>query len=107
MRQTNPSLQCSVCGQWKRLVDKETGMQRFYSCCFYEGIEIVHTKQICTDCCEAGCPDKAAYLSEPQPGKPEPEANHVGTFHFDDTDTGSGTFAHQAKVISGQPEGQG
>ncbi len=63
MRKSNPALQCSVCGQWKRLVIKTPGdeenMQRFYSCCIDKnGNEVVHSKQICTDCCKEKCPDR-------------------------------------------------
>lgn len=56
----NPSMQCSVCGQWKRLhgID-ENGhdVQRFYPCCEVDGEYPEHEKPVCTDCCPENCPN--------------------------------------------------
>lgn len=54
----NPSIQCSVCGKWRRLHGtNETGIaiQRFYSCCGENG-EHVHEKEVCDECCKKKCP---------------------------------------------------
>jgi len=54
----NPILQCSVCGQWKRLHGKDSdgnAIQRFYSCCGEHG-EKEHVKNVCVDCCNLKCP---------------------------------------------------
>lgn len=61
MRSYNPSFQCSVCGQWKRLngIDKKTGnaVQRFYPCCEDEkGNFINHDRDVCDECCKRACP---------------------------------------------------
>jgi len=60
MSEFNPSLQCSVCGQWKRLhgVDSEgLAVQRFYSCCIdHLGIIREHDKDVCNECCKKACP---------------------------------------------------
>jgi hypothetical protein len=57
--QANPSMQCSVCGRWKRLhgTDKKSGLavQRFYPCCG-DGGEYEHVKNVCDDCCKLKCP---------------------------------------------------
>ena len=55
--ESNPSIQCSVCGQWKRLHGIKDGqaVQRYYPCCGENG-EHEHEKDICDDCCRAGCP---------------------------------------------------
>ena len=55
--QANPSIQCSVCGQWKRLHGK--GVQRFYSCCGPNG-EYGHLKPVCDECCKNSCPYRIA-----------------------------------------------
>lgn len=63
MAHNNPSMQCSVCGQWKRLVIKgdpdapEYGLQRFYSCCGDNG-EYEHLLPVCDECCKKKCPYK-------------------------------------------------
>ncbi len=58
----NPSIQCSVCGQWKRLHGKDKdgiAIQRFYSCCLSEsGHEVEHVKPVCDECCKLKCPYK-------------------------------------------------
>ncbi len=57
---SNPSMQCSVCGQWKRLHGKDDegkAIQRFYSCCGENG-EYEHEKNVCDDCCKEKCPYK-------------------------------------------------
>lgn len=51
---TNPSMQCSVCGQWKRLTGKD-GIQNFYPVCG-ENDDIEHQKPVCTICCTHHCP---------------------------------------------------
>lgn len=51
--QSNPSMQCSVCGQWKRLTGTDEHgheVRRFYPCCGANG-EYEHEKPVCTDCC--------------------------------------------------------
>jgi hypothetical protein len=51
-------MQCSVCGQWKRLHGKdENGLavQRFYPCCGDNG-EFEHIENVCTECCIKKCP---------------------------------------------------
>lgn len=56
--ENNPSMQCSVCGQWKRLHGTDengVAIQRFYSCCGKSG-EHVHEKEVCDDCCKQKCP---------------------------------------------------
>lgn len=56
----NPSIQCSVCGQWKRLHgkdDKGTAIQRFFACCEQGGKTIEHDPAVCDECCKAGCPN--------------------------------------------------
>lgn len=61
---SNPSLQCSVCGQWKRLHGKdETGIaiQRFYPCCGENG-QNEHVKNVCDECCKKACPYRAEYI---------------------------------------------
>jgi len=53
-------MQCSVCGQWKRLHGKDEqgiAIQRFYSCCGKNG-EHVHEKEVCDECCKKNCPYK-------------------------------------------------
>lgn len=55
---SNLSLQCSVCGQWKRLTGKDENgheVRRFYPCCGKNG-EINHDKDVCDDCCKLKCP---------------------------------------------------
>jgi hypothetical protein len=50
---SNPSMQCSVCGQWKRQTgtdDNGQEVRRFYPCCGPNG-EYDHEKNVCTDCC--------------------------------------------------------
>jgi hypothetical protein len=68
MSTTNPSLQCSVCGQWKRLhgVDADgIAIQRFYSCCINHLGEIVqHDKEVCDECCKKNCPFKKHEISD-------------------------------------------
>lgn len=58
-RESNPSLQCSMCGQWKRLHgvdDNGNAIQRFYSCCIAEDGKIIdHETEVCDDCCKKGC----------------------------------------------------
>ena len=54
----NPSIQCSVCGQWKRLTgkdDQDHEVRRFYPVCGDDG-EYEHLKPVCVDCCENHCP---------------------------------------------------
>lgn len=54
----NPSMQCSVCGQWKRLHGKDdsgVAIQRFYPCCGEDGRH-EHLKPVCDRCCKAQCP---------------------------------------------------
>ena len=56
--ESNPSIQCSVCGQWKRLHGKDANghaIQRFYPCCGENG-EHEHIEPVCTNCCETNCP---------------------------------------------------
>lgn len=52
---SNPSIQCSVCGQWKRLHGKDengNAIQRFYPVHLDEhGKDVEHLKPVCTDCC--------------------------------------------------------
>lgn len=52
----NPSLQCVICGKWKRLngVDgKGHYVQRFFSGCSYrEGREEEHKDDTCQECCD-------------------------------------------------------
>ncbi len=58
-KESNPSLQCSVCGQWKRLHGKDENnkaIQRFYSCCGVDNIE--HEKDVCAECCDKYCKPK-------------------------------------------------
>lgn len=53
MSERNPSIQCSVCGQWKRLHGRDENgiaIQRFYPCCGKDG-QYDHEKPVCTDCC--------------------------------------------------------
>jgi len=54
-------MQCSVCGQWKRLFGKDENgnwIQRFYSCCEQGGKVIDHEKPVCNECCGSGkCPN--------------------------------------------------
>lgn len=53
----NPSIQCSVCGQWKRLHGKDENgkaIQRFYACCEQDGKIIEHEPPVCDDCCKEG-----------------------------------------------------
>lgn len=55
---SNPSIQCSVCGQWKRMTRKsgpDAGMQTFYPACGEHG-EFEHTKPVCDECCKNKCP---------------------------------------------------
>lgn len=57
----NPSIQCSVCGQWKRLTGKdESGseIRRFYPCCEIGDEIIEHEKPVCQDCCLQACPNR-------------------------------------------------
>jgi hypothetical protein len=54
----NESIQCSVCGQWKRLTrttGPDSGMQTFYPCCGDKG-QYDHAKPVCDECCKVGCP---------------------------------------------------
>lgn len=54
----NPSIQCIVCGQWKRLHGKDGNghtIQRFYPCCGENG-QHEHEKPVCDRCCQYGCP---------------------------------------------------
>jgi len=54
----NPSIQCSVCGQWKRLHGKDGdghAIQRFYPCCGDNG-QHEHIKPVCDTCCNRQCP---------------------------------------------------
>jgi len=53
----NPSMQCSVCGKWKRLHGVKDGIavQRFYSCCGDDG-QFEHIENVCDDCCKQKCP---------------------------------------------------
>lgn len=56
----NPRMQCSVCGQWKRLhgIDEQgNAIQRFYSCCGEHG-EFEHDENVCDECCKTKCPYK-------------------------------------------------
>lgn len=56
--QVNPSMQCSVCGQWKRLHGLDAdglAIQRFYSCCGDHG-QFEHVKNVCDECCKTKCP---------------------------------------------------
>jgi hypothetical protein len=58
----NPSLQCSVCGQWKRLFGKDgegNAVQRFYSCCEQNGKIVEHESDVCDECCrvKGKCPN--------------------------------------------------
>ncbi len=58
MSNDNPSLQCSVCGEWKRLHGKDKDgnrIQRFYSCCGENGCN-EHVNPVCTNCCPEKCP---------------------------------------------------
>ncbi len=57
---TNPRIQCSVCGQWKRLhgVDeKGYAIQRFYGGCrATKGDHIAGNKiDVCDECCKKHC----------------------------------------------------
>lgn len=55
---SNPSIQCSVCGQWKRLTGKDekgNEIRRFYPCCGENG-QYEHILPVCTDCCAKKCP---------------------------------------------------
>jgi hypothetical protein len=59
----NPSIQCSVCGQWKRYTRKsgpDAGANTFYPVCG-ENHDIEHKKPVCHECCQTGCP----YRNEP------------------------------------------
>lgn len=65
--ESNPSLQCSVCGQWKRLTRKtgeNEGMQTFYPCCGDNG-EYEHVKNVCDECCKKACPYRPAVSEKP------------------------------------------
>lgn len=57
---SNPSLQCSVCGQWMRLHGKDdngNAIQRFHgSCEDKEGNNYSHDKEVCDECCKLKCP---------------------------------------------------
>lgn len=56
--ESNPSMQCSVCGQWKRLTRKsgpDAGMQTFYPVCGDNG-QYEHKKPVCYECCKNNCP---------------------------------------------------
>jgi hypothetical protein len=56
--QTNPSMQCSVCGQWKRLTrttGPKAGMQTFYPVCG-DDMQYEHIKPVCDECCKGICP---------------------------------------------------
>lgn len=58
--ESNPSMQCSVCGRWMRLHGKDEdgiAIQRFYPCCGEHG-EFGHHTPVCDDCCKAKCPYK-------------------------------------------------
>ena len=61
MRQsgTNPSIQCSVCGQWKRYegIDKDgSALYRFFNLCADTNGEYEHIEDVCNNCCETNCP---------------------------------------------------
>lgn len=56
--ESNPSMQCSVCGHWMRLHGQDeqgTYIQRFYPCCGEHG-EFEHEKDVCEACCKTRCP---------------------------------------------------
>lgn len=58
--ESNPRIQCSVCGQWKRLTrtnGPDAGMQTFYPCCGDNG-QYEHAKPVCYECCKKNCPYK-------------------------------------------------
>lgn len=63
----NPSLQCCVCGQWKRLHgrdEKGLAIQRFHACCGDNG-EFEHVAPVCDECCENGaCPYRIETLTK-------------------------------------------
>lgn len=62
-RSSNPRLQCSVCGQWKRLQTNDPDRPyRFYGGCGFTGGDHLAGKvgadgcrEVCTDCCETEC----------------------------------------------------
>lgn len=55
--QENPSLQCSICGQWKRLFGKDKDgfhVQRFFGGCDLttDREYIEHSPDVCAECCK-------------------------------------------------------
>lgn len=73
MSDSNPSLQCSVCGKWMRLRGKDKDrveFQRFYgSCQDKEGNHYSHDKEVCDECCKYGCP----YRNKPHQPSEKPK----------------------------------
>ncbi len=77
----NPSIQCSVCGQWKRLTGKVVlpsgqpdWIQRFYPCCEQNGRTINHDRPVCDDCCKAGkCPNAINSITQQSDDKESPQ----------------------------------
>jgi hypothetical protein len=66
--ESNPSLQCTVCGQWKRLHGKDENgiaIQRFYGSCEQGGVNYDHEGEVCDECCKNNCPNKQKHHELP------------------------------------------
>lgn len=73
---SNPRLQCSCCGKWKRAmgtkIDEKTGRReqfyRFFGGCGYtNGDHLAGKNDVCDDCCQTECKRLSAMtLKSPQ-----------------------------------------
>ncbi len=90
----NPSLQCSVCGKWKRLHGKDpvTGLaiQRFHGSGEVNGVIHDHEKEVCDDCCQKGCPYDISGVSGTSGHGNNMAALPRGTGHAKKVDVGRG-----------------
>jgi hypothetical protein len=54
----NPRMQCTICGQWKRLHGRVNGeqIQRFFGSCDFTGDEhLAGHGDVCHECCGTRC----------------------------------------------------
>ena len=53
---SNPRLQCSVCGRWMRLFDRDRKQIFFGGCRFNNGDHLVgNGAEVCDNCCNKSC----------------------------------------------------